>query len=134
MHVFGYLASAGLVGATIWALRGRLKKSEVHYQHSHETDWMFLVLLLVVALTGVLQHVLHRSGADAAANVSYVVHLMAVVPMFVLEVPFSKWSHMAYRPLAMYFAALREQLVPVTAVEHAPGGAQTEPVILSRVP
>ncbi len=134
VHVFGYLASAGLVGATIWALRGRLKKSEVHYQHSHETDWMFLVLLLVVALTGVLQHVLHRSGADAAANVSYVVHLMAVVPMLVLEVPFSKWSHMAYRPLAMYFAALREQLVPVTAVEQAPGGAQAEPVILSRVP
>ncbi|MFH0916231.1 MAG: 4Fe-4S dicluster domain-containing protein [bacterium] len=54
VHAFGYLASAGLVGTTIWALRGRLKKREVHYQHSHETDWMFLVLLLVVAVTGVL--------------------------------------------------------------------------------
>jgi hypothetical protein len=129
VHVFGYLASAGLVGATIWALRGRVKKSEVHHQHSHETDWMFLVLLLVVALTGVLQHILHRSGADAAANVSYVVHLMAVVPMLALEVPFSKWSHMAYRPLAMYFAALRGQTVPITAAERAQGGAQAEPVI-----
>jgi hypothetical protein len=28
---------------------------------------------------------------------------VAVVPMLGLEVPFSKWSHMAYRPLAMYF-------------------------------
>ena len=129
VHVFGYLASAGLVGTTIWALRGRLKKSEVHLQHSHESDWMFLILLLVVALTGVLQHVLHRSGADAAANVSYVVHLMAVVPMLVLEVPFSKWSHMAYRPLAMYFAAVRGQAVPVTAVETVGGGIRTEPVI-----
>lgn len=129
VHVLGYLASAGLIGAAIWALRGRIKKTEVHYQQSHESDWMFLILLLVVAVTGVLQHVLHRSGADAAANVSYVVHLMAVVPMLALEVPFSKWSHMAYRPLAMYFAALRGQVVPVALAEHTPVTARTEPVI-----
>ena len=34
-----------------------------------------------------------------AANITYIVHLMGVVPMLVLEVPFSKWSHLAYRPL-----------------------------------
>ena len=62
VHVFGYLASAGLLGATIWALRGRIKKVEEHYKHSHESDWMFLVLLIIVAATGVLQHVLHRGG------------------------------------------------------------------------
>jgi ferredoxin len=128
VHVFGYLASAGLIVATAWAIRGRLKKTEAQHQHSHESDWIFLVLLLVVALTGVLQHVLHRAGADAAANVSYVVHLMAVVPMLGLEVPFSKWSHMAYRPLAMYFSTLRKQMVPAPASEEVPSGMQTEPV------
>ncbi len=90
---------------------------EAQHQHSHESDWIFLILLLVVALTGVLQHVLHRGGADVAANVAYVVHLMAVVPMLGLEVPFSKWSHMAYRPLAMYFSTLRRQMVPAPAPE-----------------
>ena len=29
--------------------------------------------------------------------------------MLVLEVPFSKWSHMAYRPLAMYLAEVRRE-------------------------
>jgi hypothetical protein len=125
VHVFGYLASVGLLGATIWALRGRIKKVEEHYKHSHETDWMFLVLLIVVAATGVLQHALHRSGADVAANVSYVVHLMAVVPMLGLEVPFSKWSHMAYRPLAMYFSVLREKIEPAPAVEETPAEVQS---------
>jgi ferredoxin len=128
VHVFGYLASAGLIFATLWAITGRLKKMEAQHQHSHESDWIFLILLLVVALTGVLQHVLHRSGADVAANVAYVVHLMAVVPMLGLEVPFSKWSHMAYRPLAMYFATLRKQMVPAPVPEESPGGMQTEPV------
>ena len=61
----------------------------------------------MVALTGILQHILHRSGLDAAANVTYVVHLSLVVPMLALEVPFSKWSHLAYRPLAMYLAQVR---------------------------
>ena len=64
VHVFGYLASAGLIVATAWAIIGRLKKLEAQHQHSHESDWIFLILLLVVALTGVLQHVLHRAGVD----------------------------------------------------------------------
>ena len=44
---------------------------------------------------------------DAAANITYIVHLSMVVPMLALEVPFSKWSHLAYRPLAMYLAQVR---------------------------
>jgi quinone-modifying oxidoreductase subunit QmoC len=126
VHVFGYLASAGLIVATIWAIIGRMKKMEAQHQHSHESDWIFLILLLTVALTGVLQHVLHRAGADVAANVSYVVHLMAVVPMLGLEVPFSKWSHMAYRPLAMYFSVLRKQMVPAPVPDEAASAAQAE--------
>lgn len=105
-HAVGYVASLGLIGATLYALHGRWRKRQTQYRHSHESDWIFLVLLLAVAVTGVLQHVFHRAGWDVAANVTYVVHLMGVVPMLVLEVPFSKWAHMVYRPLAMYFADL----------------------------
>ncbi len=107
MHVFGYIATVGLLGTTIFALRGRIKKSETLYEHSHETDWIFLVLLIFVAFTGILQHILHRTGLDVAANVIYIVHLMGVVPMLALEVPFSKWAHLAYRPLAMYFSLVQ---------------------------
>ena len=109
VHVFGLAATAGLLVTTIVFLRKRLKKTEVQYQHSHETDWMFLVLLIVVAATGLLQFTLHRVGLETAANINYVIHMMAVVPMLLLEVPFSKWSHMAYRPLAMYFADLKAE-------------------------
>ena len=107
-HTFGYLASIGLVTTTILALRGRLKKDEAYHKYSHESDWIFLLLLLYVAITGILQHVLHRAGLPMAANIAYVVHLMGVVPMLVLEVPFGKWSHMAYRPLAIYLAQLQQ--------------------------
>ncbi len=89
-------------------MRGRLKKDAAYHRHSHESDWMFLGLLLFVAVTGIVQHVLHRAGFPMAANITYIVHLMGVVPMLALEVPFSKWSHLAYRPLAIYFAQLQQ--------------------------
>jgi len=37
----------------------------------------------------------------------YLVHLMVAVPMLVVEVPFGKWSHLLYRPLALYLAAVQ---------------------------
>jgi quinone-modifying oxidoreductase subunit QmoC len=114
LHIFGYIATVGLLGVTIFALQGRIRKSETHYKHSHETDWIFLALLIFVAFTGILQHILHRTGLDLAANVTYVVHLMGVVPMLGLEVPFSKWAHLAYRPLAMYFADVRAEAMGAT--------------------
>jgi ferredoxin len=108
VHAFGYLATAGLLGSTIYSLRGRLKKIETHYKHSHETDLIFLYLLLYVGGTGILQNILYRAfGLDTAANIVYIVHMMGVVPMLVLEVPFSKWGHMAYRPYAMYLSRVQ---------------------------
>ena len=107
VHVFGYLASIGLIVAVILNIRGRLKKDAPQHAHSHESDWMFLYLLLYVAVTGVLQTALHRLGFDAAANAMYIIHLMGIVPMLVLEVPFGKWAHLAYRPLALYFSRVK---------------------------
>ncbi len=44
---------------------------------------------------------------ETLANIIYIVHLMGVVPMLALEVPFSKWGHLAYRPLAMYLSRVQ---------------------------
>lgn len=121
VHTFGYLASIGLIAAVVINLRGRIKKDSPQHQHSHESDWMFLYLLLWVAVTGVMQNILHRSGAEEAANVMYIVHLMGVVPMLVLEVPFGKWAHLAYRPLAIYFSRVK-----VHAEESAAARAERE--------
>ena len=41
-----------------------------------------------------------------ATYYTYVVHRAILVPMLVVEVPFSKWSHLAYRPLAVYLTGL----------------------------
>ena len=106
VHIFGYLATIGLTAGTIYFIRNRLKRNYVQYKKSHSTDWVFVILLFIIVLTGIAQHVFHRTGMFELANITYVVHLMCVVP-WLLRMPFSKWAHLVYRPLAMYFAAIR---------------------------
>jgi quinone-modifying oxidoreductase subunit QmoC len=110
VHIFGYLASIGLVAGTIYFIRNRIKKNYVQYKKSHGTDWVFVILLSIIAFTGIAQHIFHRSGLYEWANATYIVHLMAVVP-WLLRMPFSKWSHLVYRPLAMYFAQIRKDAI-----------------------
>lgn len=108
VHIFGYLASAGLIMGCIYFIRQRVRKVDhIQYKKTHSTDWMFIILLTIVVTTGVIQHILHRTGFYEWANMTYVIHLMAVIPWF-LRMPFSKWAHLAYRPLAMYFAAIQK--------------------------
>ena len=71
-----------------------------------------------------LQHILHRAGQPLAGNVVYVLHMMVAVPMLVLEVPFSKWAHLVYRPLAMYFAAMRRDVLRARVPAPLPAGAR----------
>jgi hypothetical protein len=105
VHVFGYLATIGLVIGTIYFIRSRIRKSYIQYKKTHSTDWVFVILLLLIVWSGIVQHVLHRTGYYEAANITYVIHLMFVVP-WLLRMPFTKWSHLAYRPLAMYLSAI----------------------------
>ncbi len=108
VHIFGYLATIGLIAGTIYFIRNRIKKNYVQYKKSHGTDWVFVILLFIIAITGVFQHIFHRTGLLELANITYVIHLMAVVP-WLLRMPFSKWAHLIYRPLAMYFAGIRRE-------------------------
>jgi quinone-modifying oxidoreductase subunit QmoC len=67
------------------------------------------VLLLVVALTGILQHIFRYLGMPLPTYYTYVIHLAFTAPMLILEVPFGKWAHAYFRPLAVYFQAVKEK-------------------------
>lgn len=106
--LFGYYGTVMLLGLTLLALQARLQKTQQIHKHSHFTDWMFLVLLFLTALTGIVQHVFRLLDLPWPTYVLYVVHLMIAVPMLVVEVPFGKWQHLAFRPTAQYLAAVHD--------------------------
>ena len=113
--LLGYYASAALLYATTDAMIGRWRKTEEYHKFSHPTDWMFLILLFLTAFTGILLHLFHMAGWPMPTYVIYVIHLAIAVPMLVLEVPFGKWAHLMYRPLAMYLIAVRRRALAAAA-------------------
>jgi quinone-modifying oxidoreductase, subunit QmoC len=105
----GYYATAVLVGATVWMLIDRVRKHGEMYQFSHLSDWLFPILLFLTAATGIGLHVLRVNDFAMATYVTYTVHMAIAVPMLAVEVPFGKWAHLLYRPLAIYVAAVRRE-------------------------
>jgi ferredoxin len=105
----GYVAAAFLIFGTVDILLGRLKKEKEIHKTSDFLDWTFPILLLATTVSGIVVHILRISGLELATHYSYAVHLMISVPMLVIEMPFGKWTHMIYRPLALYFLSLRER-------------------------
>lgn len=87
---------------------GRVRKKKPIWKYSHPTDWMFIILLILICITGLLTGIFRSVGWPIATYTVFSIHLMIVVPFLVLGVPFTKWSHIAYRPLALYFAKLNE--------------------------
>ena len=108
MSLVGYYATFAILYGTTYAIVGRIKKTKAHYKNTHSTDWMFLILLQLTTLTGILVHAFIWLELPWPTYIIYVVHLMIAVPMLVLEVPFAKWAHLAYRPVVLYLMRVKE--------------------------
>jgi len=109
MRLLGYYATFAILYGTTYAIIGRLRKNKTPYKNSHGTDWMFLILLQLTTLTGILIHFSRILDLPLTTYIIYVVHLMVAVPMLVLEVPFAKWAHLAYRPVVLYLIKVKEK-------------------------
>ena len=115
--IFGYYATGALLVMTVEMFRGRLEKQEKNHRYSHISDWLFLSLLFLTTLTGIMMHIIRLIGWPMGTYVIYVIHLAIAVPMLVIEVPFGKWSHLFYRPLAIFLTTLKEKALRDSVVD-----------------
>ena len=106
--ILGYYGTVMLLGVTLLAMRSRLRKKEPIHRFSHPTDWMFLALLFLTALSGIILNVLRLMDLAWPTYIAYVVHMMIAVPMLIVEVPFGKWAHLIFRPVSKYIVAVLE--------------------------
>jgi len=113
----GYLATIALLFGTGTMLWGRVQKEVEMHRFSHLSDWVFPILVLLTTITGILVHIFRYVGLPLATYYTYVIHLAILVPMLVLEVPFGKWSHLAYRPVAIYLQAVKERAKVMQSAE-----------------
>ncbi|MFW9992381.1 MAG: 4Fe-4S dicluster domain-containing protein [Candidatus Odinarchaeota archaeon] len=111
--LIGYYATFALFYVTINAMWNRYRKKGEMHRFSHKTDWLFLILLFFTTLTGILLHILRLLGIPYPSYYMYIIHIMVVGPMLILEVPFAKWSHMFYRPFAIYLTLIKEKAMSI---------------------
>lgn len=124
----GYYATIVLLVTTGWIIIDRLRKREQIHKESDLTDWVFVGLLFLTGLSGILLHIARLLDMPMTTYALYTAHLMIDVPLLVLQVPFGKWSHILYRPLALYLLAARrraESRRPAPAIQASPAPAHS---------
>ena len=105
----GYLASAFILyglGDILW---GRIRAQKEFYKETRLEDLTFPLLLLATALSGLTVHIARYAGFAFTSHCAYAAHIIIATPMLLVEMSFGRWSHMIYRPLALYFQAVRER-------------------------
>jgi quinone-modifying oxidoreductase, subunit QmoC len=109
-RLLGYYAAAVLLYVTGSFIVGRIRRRSAIDKFSQTSDWLFVGMLFLTALTGIMVHIFRLSGLPLTTYVTYAVHLAVAASFLIVQVPFGKWSHMLYRPVAMYLAAVQEKL------------------------
>jgi hypothetical protein len=103
----GYYATIVLIYASVDMLYGRIRKQDQMHRFTQPTDWLFPAFILFGAVSGILVHIFRYVGWPWPTYIIYVIHVMAMVGMLDTEVGIGKWTHLIYRPLAMYLEAVK---------------------------
>ncbi len=94
-------AAALLVGCTL-AIYQRLKGDE-RAGNSTYYDWIFIIVLYGVCLSGIFTEVVRLLDIVLLAYLLYFVHLVLVFYL-IAYIPYSKFAHLFYRSLAMIYS------------------------------
>ena len=121
----GYLAAGALIYGGVEAVLGRIRKEHEMHKHSHPSDWLFPILLVLLSASGLTIHFLRYAGLPMATYYAYVAHLVIMMMLYVTVGPMGKWAHLLFRPFAVYFqevkakAAQLQRETPAEAVASA---------------
>jgi nitrate reductase gamma subunit/NAD-dependent dihydropyrimidine dehydrogenase PreA subunit len=107
IRLLGTLSGAALIYGTSVLIYRRTRKSDRASKNSTTSDWIFLSMLWLAGITGfALELGLYLPEAPAWGYPMFLVHV-GVAMALVLLVPFGKFAHVLYRPVALFAIRLR---------------------------
>ena len=105
-HPVKILANLGalslFIGCTI-VISNRLRETEDKSRNTY-FDWAFVIILYLVAISGILTEVVRLSDIAVLAYWLYFLHLVLVFYLLAY-LPFSKFAHLIYRTVALVYAS-----------------------------
>lgn len=112
VRLLGTLAGVAFVYGVTMLIFNRARRANRAVQHSTFSDWLLLVTLLVVALSGfLLELALYLPHAPAWGYWVLLFHAATAMQLMLL-LPFTKFAHVVYRPVALFFNALAAERGP----------------------
>jgi ferredoxin/nitrate reductase gamma subunit len=84
----------------------RLAHRAEYSKRSHQTDWVFLMLLVLSVVSGYVMVAFRFLHMPMAAYGSFAFHLVFVFNLLV-SLPFTKFAHIVYRPVALWLAGVK---------------------------
>jgi len=100
-RMLGNVAGLVLMYGTSLAIIYRFTKPDKYYSHSLLSDWLFLWLLFLEGLTGfIVELAIYLPTGTIWGYVIFFVHVVIGMEIVVL-LPFTKFAHAVYRPLAL---------------------------------
>jgi len=107
VRLLGTVAGAMLVFGVTMLILNRLQKANRSVRKSQSADWTLLSLLWLTGMSGfVLELALYLPQAPSWGYWVFLFHV-AVAMELVLLAPFMKLAHVIYRPVALFFYALK---------------------------
>jgi len=105
-RALGTVAGLSLMyGVTVFIL-GRWRRWSAAQATSTGSDWMLLALLWITGFTGFVIEVALYLGQPPAWGYWFFLLHVAVAMELMLMLPFTKFAHAMYRPVALFFYAL----------------------------
>ena len=107
VRLLGTVAGAMLIFGTTMLILNRLQKANRSVRKSQSADWTLLALLWLTGVSGfALELALYLPEAPVWGYWVFLFHV-AVAMELVLLAPFMKLAHVIYRPVALFFFALK---------------------------
>lgn len=97
--LFANVSAVVALAGTLLLLVERVRDPDAR-AHSTYFDWLFLLTLVGVVITGISAELLRLGQAASAMFIVYFVHLVLIFSLF-MYAPYTKFAHLAYRTVAM---------------------------------
>jgi nitrate reductase gamma subunit len=105
-RLLGTIAGLSLIYGVSMFMLNRATRYNRAATKSQASDWLLLLLLLITGLTGfVIEAALYLPDAPTWGYWVFLFHV-AVAMELMLLLPFTKFAHAIYRPVALFFYAL----------------------------
>jgi len=107
IRLLGTIAGLALVYGVTVAIVQRIRKPDKYYANTFLSDWILLGLLWLIGVGGFILEIAEYAPIGGVwVDVVFVSHI-ALAMELILLLPFTKFAHIIYRPVAIWFSEFR---------------------------